>query len=59
MKEFEKWLEKYSHGETITQRYELADAWKAALKWVLITDFLHAMNKEFLIKKIQKELEEK
>jgi len=34
MKEFEKWLYKYTHGELVSQRYELADAWRAALKWI-------------------------
>lgn len=34
MKEFEKWVHEYSHGEQISQQYELADAWRAALKWV-------------------------
>ena len=35
MKAFKKWLEKYSHGELVSQRYELEDAWKAALKWLI------------------------
>ena len=35
MKAFKEWLENYSHGEIISQRYELNDAWKAALAWAL------------------------
>ena len=31
--------------------------WKAALEWVLYIDFIHAMNKDFLLRKVKKELE--
>ena len=35
MEEFKRWLEEYSHGEMISQRYELRDAYKGAMERVL------------------------
>lgn len=35
MNAFKNWLHKYTHGELVSQRYELADAWRAALAEVL------------------------
>lgn len=34
------------------------ESWLACLKYIIDKDFIHAMNKEFLIKKIIAEIEE-
>lgn len=55
MEEYNKWV--FGEDNWIRDEFAGAEAgWRAALEWVLKMDFIHAMDKSFLLRKIRQEL---